>query len=144
MLASDFEEYWGRLSPDGRYVAYESDGTGESEVSVLDLTTRRPIPVSRQGGNYPRCSHDGTELYFNRVNAVMAAAVTSTDAGLEFAEPVTLFDLTTRRGDWFAEPAPGDRFLGLEWLEVEDPANRQINIRLNWFEELKQRVPTGR
>jgi len=65
LLAADFTECGARLSPDGKWLAYESDESGIAEVVVRsypDLNERWPI--STVGGTQPRWRGDGDELYF--------------------------------------------------------------------------------
>jgi len=68
-LATRFQESEGAFSPDGRWVAYQSNESGRTEVYV------RPFPpaggrwqVSDEGGAYARWSHDGRELYYRTEN----------------------------------------------------------------------------
>ena len=76
VIAGTFGESAQALSPDGRWVAYQSDETGQMEVYV------RPYPgpgarvsVSLHGGTEPAWAHSGRELFFRAGDSVMAAAV---------------------------------------------------------------------
>ena len=65
LLAESFTERDARISPDGRWLAYVSDETGRSEVSVRSLTgPPRRFVVSSDGGDQPVWRHDGAELFF--------------------------------------------------------------------------------
>ena len=98
--------------------------------------------VSRStGGVDPIWSRDGTELYY-REGRQMMAVVFEPGAQLAFQTPVVLFT-----GDYgYSGQAPSydvhsdGRFLMIE----RDVVASSINIVLNWFEELKRLVPTGR
>ena len=83
-LQTDANELWGRFSPDGRWVAYQSNETGRYEIYVRAFPVQGgPIPVSSAGGVYPRWSRNGKDLYFIAPDARLMAAPMSTrrDAG---------------------------------------------------------------
>ena len=64
-LQTDANELWGQFSPDGRWVAYQSNETGRYEIYVRAFPAPGgAVPVSTAGGVYPRWSRDGKELYF--------------------------------------------------------------------------------
>ena len=140
-----------KVSPDGRWMAYFSNESSKNEVYV------RPFPevnsgkwqVSTDGGSSPLWSPDGRELfYLSNDNSVMAVAV-ETKPTLSFGTPKSLFKsiyagATIGSGTpWDIHP-DGKRFLMMK-LPGAAPSTaaalREINIVLNWFEELKQRVP---
>ena len=78
MADSTFAELFPALSPDGRWLAYASDETGQFEVYVRpfpDVNARR-VQVSQAGGSEPRWAHSGRELFFrNGTRALVSAAV---------------------------------------------------------------------
>ena len=92
-LRTDANELWGQFSPDGRWIAYQSNETGRYEIYV------RPFParggsrlISSSGGVYPRWSRDGKELYFIAPDAkMMAVSIRNTAATLEAGTPAALF-----------------------------------------------------
>jgi eukaryotic-like serine/threonine-protein kinase len=92
-LRTEANELWGQFSPDGRWVAYQSNETGRYEIYVRPFPVRGgSFPISTNGGVYPRWSRDGTELYFIAPDAKMMAApihATSTTFGADV--PVALF-----------------------------------------------------
>ena len=96
-LKTEANELWGQFSPDGRWIAYQSNETGRYEIYVRPFSTQGgAIPISTAGGVYPRWSPDGKELYFIGPDAKMMAAsirakTTMVDAGV----PSPLFQ--TRR-----------------------------------------------
>ena len=93
VASTPFEETLARFSPDGRWVAYQTNATGRFEIVV------QPFPgpggrwqVSTGGGVAPRWRADGKELYFIAPDgSMMAAAVTMSDATFDAATPVRLF-----------------------------------------------------
>jgi Tol biopolymer transport system component len=133
------------LSPDGTWVLYASNETGRFEVyvhSVDDLGERRV--VSSEGGQTPRWSPDGTEIYYvNPDFDLMAVSFQSRD-GVAAGTPRRLF--TTRQGpvDLFSNLNPrtdllvahGDRFLFN--CAIDAAASQRLEIVLNWDAELGQ------
>ena len=139
------------VSPDGRWAAYVSNESGRDEVYV------RPhpgpggkFPVSTSGGIQPAWGRNG-ELFYRNGDRMMAVPV-STMPTLKIGQPKVLFE-----GDYELGPGgprtnsnydvtpDGQRFLMVAPESTADtgqPAFRpNINIVLNWFEELKRRVP---
>jgi eukaryotic-like serine/threonine-protein kinase len=146
------EEYWEiepKISPDGRYMAYELFGSSKNGIYV------RPFPEVNKGmwqlsagGGSPLWSRDGRELFYRRGDSVIAVGV-QTDPTFIFGKPVPLFQGTyvgtpIEAGQWDISP-DGKRFLMMkEVVSTAKPAAeapRKINIVVNWFEELKQQVP---
>ena len=145
LLQTKYSESCPRISPDGRWIAYASDESGKPEVYV------RPFPevnkgrfqVSTSGGNNPLWSPDSRELFYYSGDAAMAVRV-ETEPTFKPGKPTVLFRGTYSRGwnndfsYWDISP-DGKRFLMMKKVATEAP--RKINIVVNWFEELKQRVP---
>jgi Tol biopolymer transport system component len=96
-LKTDANELWGQFSPDGHWMAYQSNDSGRYEIYVRPFShSGGAIPVSTAGGVYPRWSRDGKELYFIAPDAkMMAVAIRATETNLEAGAPVALFQ--TRR-----------------------------------------------
>ena len=148
-LQTPFNEGGATFSPDGHWLAYVSNESGRPEVYV------QPYPgpggkwqISTEGGTEPTWNHNGKELFYRSGNKMMALDV-ATQPGLIAGKPRMLFE-----GQYFANEWPqvstvydvstdGQRFLMVKAAEQASSA-RQINVVLNWFEELKQKVPTGK
>ena len=152
LLATDFNEDRPALSPDGRWIAYESDETGKREVYV------RPYPdvdsgkwqVSTDGGTEPLWAPDNSRLYFLANNKMMQAEV-ETEPTFQRRTPEALFDLD---GFLLGEAAlrdydvsaDGDRFLMMKLGSGSGSDSTSGSFRVvviqNWIEDLKRLVPT--
>jgi eukaryotic-like serine/threonine-protein kinase len=135
-LRTPVGEFFGRISPDGQWVAYGSNESGRSEVFVQSF----PVPgnkrrISTSGGSSPMWRQDGRELYFvTEDNSLMAVSVTPRSAGsLEFSPPSRLFQAEYITGGGRPPWAPsvdGQRFLVL--VPVEQDRTQGINLIHNW------------
>jgi len=137
-LATPANEMWGQFSPDGRWIAYQSNETGRFEIYVRPFPGPGPaIPISTAGGVYARWSRDGDELYFLAPDAaMMAVPIRRTRTTLSADAPVALFK-TRRVGGGVNvigsgheyDVAPDGRFL----INVEPESNgRPIKLVMNW------------
>ena len=149
LLDSEFDERNPAISPDGRWLAYESNESGRQEVYVQpfpDIESGR-WQVSTRGGERPLWSADGRELFYVENGKIMAVAV-ETDTAFSMGETTVAVAGDYYVGDeevaarTYDVSRDGQRFLMIK----EDPrgraAARQIQVVFNWFEELKARVPT--
>ena len=150
LLMSPANEFMGDFSPDGHFFAFMSSETGQYEVSVMEVSSRRTFPVSTstRGGGEPRWSQDGGEIYYFSVNGPGILVADVDVESFSASDPVEISNIRRRRFSNFAVTADGQRFLvttSALGADVDDatPATPRINVILNWFEELKQRVPTG-
>ena len=131
-----FNEDSPRFSPDGRWLAYMSDELGAPEIYVAPFPGPGPTcKVSTSGGDEPRWSADGRELFYRRGSTAMVADV----ADREFctANPRALFG-ELEPGSWDVSPK-GDFFVTL--APREPP---RLQLVLNWFDELKRLAPSAR
>ena len=151
LLNTEFSERNATLSPDGRWIAYQSDESGQFEVYV------RPFPdvddgkwqVSSDGGTWPLWAPDGRELFYLGPQDMMSVAI-ETEPAITLGRREPLFDtapylrppgLTIRR----VAIAPDGRFLllkqgGGSGVSAAPPS---IVVVQNWFEELKRLVPAN-
>jgi Tol biopolymer transport system component/predicted Ser/Thr protein kinase len=137
-----------RFSPDGHWLAYTSDESGQIEVYM------EPYPgpggkwqISTEGGREPVWNPNGRELFYRSGNKMMAVDV-ATQPKLTVGNPRMVFQgeyvsATNQFSNYDISP-DGQRFLMLKPTEQVQAAPTQINVVLNWFEELKQKVPTGK
>jgi Tol biopolymer transport system component len=137
-IKTQFNEANAAISPDGRWVAYDSDESGRREVYVAtfpQLSGR--WQVSASGGKEPQWRRDGKELFFiNNNNDLMAAEVKPGSGAFETEAPKLLFTtpLTTIGRNRFVATRDGQRFLVITWPEV---APAPINVVVNWVAEIK-------
>ena len=150
LIATEVTEVNAEVSPDGRWMAYMSNESGRTEVYV------RPFPdvddgkwqISRDGGAAPVWSPDGRELFFRAPGGGdMLVVAVDTEPVFSPGNPEVLFEAPYRssapgRGRPWDVAADG-RFLMIKesgsGQEASGPA--QINVVLNWAEELKRLAP---
>ena len=130
-VATPFNERSPRFSPDGRWVAYQSDVSGRSEVYIRpfqgsSVTTR----VSKDGGTRPRWRGDGKELFYLATGGrLMAAPVRG---NLDVGTPRLLFQAADAAD--FEPAADGSRFIvQLEERTSEPP----VHLLINWPARLR-------
>ena len=147
LLSKRFNESAPQFSPDGHWLAYVSDESGRYETYVQPYpATGGKWPISSDGGTEPVWNRNGRELFYRSGNKMMAVDIT-TEPGFSVGKPQTLFE-----GPYLPTPATmpnydvsadGQRFLMLKPAEQAQASPTQISVVLNWFEELKQKVPAG-
>ncbi len=131
------------LSPDGRWLAYQSNASGADEVYVSpfpDAETDR-ITVSAGGGQQPRWSADGRELYYWSGAGLMAVPV-ETVGGFAPGAPTRLFDLDAyqyHQGRNY-DVAPDGRFLIVKSI-TDGSVDAGFVLVQNWASELERQVP---
>jgi hypothetical protein len=123
------------VSPDGRWIAYQSTESGREEVYVQSFPTPGgKVRISINGGLVPQWSRDGRELIYLLGPAVLTVPFAS-DGTLGAATPQRLFSLPAG-STGFCPTSGGDRFL----VSVPDRNARRPEIWLiqNWTELLKR------
>ena len=144
-LVRDFGEMGTVFSPDGRYVAYVSNESGQAEVYIRSYPGPGSQTTVSVGGGTEPVWRDGEIFYRRRTDDHMMAVSVTTDPELEVGDVTELFVSdyfgfgTPPRPDYHVT-ADRNRFLMLRDV-ANEPVQQQINIVHNWFEELKQRVP---
>lgn len=128
------------LSPDGRWLAYAADPTGELEIWVRPYPgPGAPVRVSIGGGTEPVWARDGRELYWWSHSGMIMAAAIQPGSEFDFTAPVALFE--SRYSRHFGQPpsydvAPDGRFLMLKPPETEA---MPITVITNWVTEVERR-----
>lgn len=146
--SEDFEAF-PEISHDGRWLAYVSDETGETEVYVCPFPSKDfKRQISDEGGLSPIWSKDGKQLFYNRGSH--AVWVVDIEAGEEFSssKPRLVCDpdgvtVGTPLRHWDLWP-DGQGFLMIELRGRMSQPAEDIIIVQNWFEELKRLVPAGK
>jgi Tol biopolymer transport system component len=142
-LKTSFNENLAEFSPDGRWIAYCSNESGRDEVYV------RPFPgpggitkISTTGGFLPVWAPDGRELFYRIEDKMMVVAI-DTKPTFTAGKPELLFESPSTIVERYSISPDGQRFIMIEEGEYSTPPT-QLNIILNWFEELKTNVPSGK
>ena len=154
LLSTQFNEQNGYISQSGRWLAYESDESGQFQIYV------RPFPevngglwqVSTGGGTQPMWGRDGQELLYIAPGGALMSVRVEPGAVWKSGTPATIIDGKYFYGSpegvfgWtYDASSDGSRFLMLK--QTGDSARNvppQVVIVQNWLEELKQRVPAPR
>ena len=151
------------FSPDGRWIAYASTPTigGDPVISANRGVYIEPFPATgaryqvpkQQLDFHPVWSARGNEIFFvpTAASGHLSVVTLTMQSGIAFGRVSTLTARVTG-GHLSSEPRafdilPDDRFVGIlpasERDSPESATPTQIRVVLNWFEELKQRVPAG-
>ena len=140
-LVTPANERYARFSPDGSYVAYVSDESGEQEVHVRDFpASARKWVVSSGGGYSPVWSPDGKELFFRSGEYLIAVEVES-DPVFRASKPTTLFKAPSAwgRNSLYDITPDGERFV---MVRGDTAAFRELHVVVNWTDELNRLVPS--
>jgi serine/threonine-protein kinase len=137
------------VSPDGRWIAYDSDESGQFEIYVRPYPDAYAGPrsqISSGGGRQPLWSRDGRELFYRDFDgALLAASVTLTPTFAAgpvvklFASANYFGSGSALGGRTYDLSLDGSRFLMIKQLPTDEAA--ALVVVLNWFEELKRLVP---
>lgn len=139
-LQTEFDEDFGQFSPDGKWIAYESDESGRYEVYV------RPFPasggkilVSIAGGSRPKWRRDGKEIFYLAPDdKLMTAKVKQNGSALEIGTATPLFQAHPESFlHSYDVSADGQRFLVVTSEPQKLPS--PITVVLNWTAELKKK-----
>src|SRR6185503_10588707 len=151
LVATPAADLTAAVSPDGRFIAYDSNESGQFEVYV------RPYPnvadrrwqISADGGREPLWSRDGRELYYRDLMGALRAASVTVEPDFALGPIDTLL-----RGGTYMGGGPyggarsydlsidGSRFLMLKPVSADDGRPFSMVMVLGWFQELERLVPT--
>ncbi len=143
VLRTRRNEGWGHLSPDGRYIVYDSSESGRFEIYVSRIAIAdRRWQVSSDGGAWPRWSPRGDEIFFigggsaSGYGPIMRVAVRPGD-DFETDPAERLFDSPARVNfAWFSVAGDARRFLAVEKQLGEGPTVT-LTLVQNWFREFE-------
>jgi hypothetical protein len=129
-----------RVSPDGKYVAYDSGASGRREVYVEALPPGSGrVQISLEGGLQPWWRRDGKELFFRSLgsNGSMLAVDIATEPKLKAGIPHPLFPLPQ---GWDGAVHPdGQRFLYAAAGQAAEIDDNPITVVMNWWVDLQKR-----
>jgi eukaryotic-like serine/threonine-protein kinase len=130
-LQTEFRERNARLSPDGRWVAYDSDETGGYEVYVQAFPGKEgKWPISSKSGTRPAWSRDGKELFYIAGDNKLMAVDVKGGVKFEHGVPKALFEARTPPDASFDVAPDGKRFLMVSALSHD--ANPPMTVVINW------------
>ena len=138
VVATAFTEMAPALSPNGRWLAYVSNETGEDEIYVVPFpnTGAGKWAISAGGGTEPLWSHRGSELFYRAASGDLVAVAIHTQPRFSLGRSAALFPaagFTSHRfGPQYAV-APDDR----RFLMIRAGTPDQLIVVENWFEELR-------
>jgi serine/threonine protein kinase len=148
LVATSFNEINADLSPNGRWLAYQANDSGQPQIYV------RPFPdvnsgrwqISPGGGTRPVWSRNGRELFYLEPTGTMASVAVETSDAFRYGNPVKLFATRYYTGlPWRSHDVSAD---AKRFLMIKDPEGEQAGgasagmvLVLNWAEELKAKLP---
>jgi len=151
LIATPANELNGEVSPDGRWLAYKSNESGQDEVYV------RPFPnvndglwqMSVGGGVQPAWARNGRELFFRTPDGALMSVPVELQPTFSPGAPTRILDaryILSGPGRSYDVSPDGQRFLMLRGSDSSGDASTPSSIVVvqNWFEELRRLVPTGR
>jgi len=139
ILVSEFNEQAPMISPDGRWLAYQSDETGTDQVYVRPfLRPGGKWPISTGGGSHPVWSND-RKLFFRGPDGLMVVNYSATDPAFESGTP-RLWAAKPGLSRWFDISPDGQRFVIVEDDPSDSPSSTQVTFVLNFFDQLRRQV----
>jgi len=149
-LNSWASESFPAFSPDGRWMAYQSDKSGQMQVYMIRYPGRSDErQISQDGGTEPRWGPAGKELFYRNGNQLIAAEVLfNPNPQVGNRKPLFTIDRDSllwgglRPNRSYDVMPDGQTFVFVKW-PLLNPTT-QLVVILNWFEELKRLCPTGK
>jgi Tol biopolymer transport system component len=141
-LATPFNEEVPMISPDGRWIAYQSDESGAMEVYVRRFAgTGGKWEISTGGGDSPVWVTNGQKLFYSSRAGIMMANYTANGGVFDASKPrvwVARKDLRS-----FDLAPDGKRLAAVQELVSEQSGTTQVICLLNFFDELRKRAPAA-
>ena len=133
-----------QLSPDGRWLLYQSDMSGQPEIYVRRYPALdRQWQVSEGGGVQARWSRSNKEIYYRSGKRIVAVALDASAPEPMFGKPTALFadDYDFGAGTSVAnyDVTTDGRFLMIQ----RGPNGGKLRVVVNWTEELKRIIASG-
>jgi len=156
-ISTPAQEFNAIFSPDGRFIAYNSNESGRTEVYVESFPiTGRRWKLSEDGGDNPRWSPDGSRIYYLSHTKLMAVDI-ETGSGFKPSKARELLEVAVADVQDFDVFPDGERFIliGRRMTQVQDQApivriagggyrrifpsmQPHLHVVTNWFSELEQ------
>jgi Tol biopolymer transport system component len=143
-LVTPFDERWPMISPDGQWLAYQSDESGRNEVYA------RPFPgpggkwqISTGGGDHPVWSKKDHQLFFRTREGMMVASYTTSGETFLASKP-RLWTAKKDLGEFFDLAPDGKRFAVVQEEASEQNGPQHVMVLQNFFDELRRRAPAGK
>jgi Tol biopolymer transport system component len=139
LVGSGEDDSFGQISPDGRWLAWASDESGQYEVYIAPFPGPGAlVQVSRAGGSQPRWRPSGGELFFKTPdNTLVAVPIESGSGTFSVGAPVPLFQVVEFVGWTYDVAADGERFLVREPLDESGVS--PITLLTDWKSLLDRR-----
>lgn len=147
LMAEPYDERFPMISPDGHWIAYMSNESGQNEVYLRSF----PEPgtkfrVSTDGGTRPAWPSSGRELFYRNGDRIMVVDIR--ESGAPIGRPRVLFEASDSAKfqgsvDGYDVAPDGQHFVMIEATEP-DPTPTHLHLVMNWGQELERLVPTGR
>ena len=140
VVQTEFNELVPMFSPDGRWLAYQSNASGRMEIYLRTFPDGgRTWQVSTEGGAQPKWNPNGRELFYRQGGKLMAVDV-ATDGELALGTPRALFEHSSPESAYDVG-TDGERFIMID-ASVSRAAPTELILVQNWTEELKRLVPS--
>jgi dipeptidyl aminopeptidase/acylaminoacyl peptidase len=140
LAQTEFNEWIGKFSPDGRWVVYQSDESGKYEIYVRTLDPRGgKWQVSSSGGGGAQWLRKSNEIIYTTPDQkVMSATVKYSSSSFEVVRTTHLFDLNIKGAGTLNDvTADGQTFL-VELTGIQGGSS-PVTLVMNWQEELKKK-----
>jgi len=148
LLSTEYNHTNAEISPDGGFLAYQSNESGRGEIYV------RPFPnvedgrwqISADGGSQPLWARDGQELFYRAPGGELVATPVRTAPSFTFGKAEVLFEggiyVRSSPGRSYDLSPDGKRFLMIKEVNLDGASLTELILVQNWFEELERLVPT--
>jgi len=154
VIASPGDDTDGRFSPDGEWIAYQSNVSGAQEIYLHHLGGSGPrLQVSVGGGTKPRWAPDGKAIYYVTTHPApsgLGGTLWQVPIDLHaeppsIGAPKTAVELKPNlAGDQYDLDPSGERILALKWAWAHEGESRaRIHLVMNWFSELDRKLAGG-
>jgi WD40 repeat protein len=145
LLGTPANEWYGRISPDGQWLAYSSDESGTYEVYVRRFSstasaTEVKWQISNGGGNHPEWSSNGRELFYGSDRGMMVTAY-STNGEVFVPGKPRIWVENKGLSHWYDLAPDGKRFALITGERPEKSRPARVVFLQNFFDELRRRAP---